>query len=152
MVRYFQFLLGLFRGEDEDPEQKLEHFEKYLENMDWIFKIKRARNADGARIDFEDDDKKDIILIEGGSEIQDLFTHVGKVSEDNNYELHCNYKGPIEGSWYIHMLIDQYSKFPVMTVHETTGWDSMKSALDKTFTCYGIPKEMTSDRTSPYEG
>ena len=54
--------------------------------MDLVFRINRARNAAGARIDFEDDDKKDIFLIEGGSEMQALFTHVGKVTEDNTYE------------------------------------------------------------------
>ena len=48
--------------------------------MDLVFRINRARNAASARIDFEDDDKKDIILIEGRSEMQALFTHVGKVN------------------------------------------------------------------------
>ena len=54
--------------------------------MDLVFRINRARNAASARIDFEDDDKKDIILIEGRSEMQALFTHVGKLAEDNTYK------------------------------------------------------------------
>ena len=40
--------------------------------MDLVFRINRARNAASARIDFEDDDKKDIILIEGRLEMQYL--------------------------------------------------------------------------------
>ena len=35
----------------------------------------------GARIEFEDNDKKDIIKIKGGSEMQDPFKHMGKVED-----------------------------------------------------------------------
>ncbi len=34
--------------------------------------------------------------------------------------LHADYKGPIGGSWYMHVLIDQYSKFPVVNVVKST--------------------------------
>ena len=35
-------------------------------------------------------------------------------------------------NWYLQVLIDLYSKFPVVTVHDMTGWLSLKPALDKT--------------------
>ena len=31
-------------------------------------------------------------------------------------ELHADYKGPIGKDWYLHVLSDQYSKFPVVNV------------------------------------
>ena len=66
--------------------------------------------------------------------------------------LHCDYKGPIGGSWYLHVLNDQYSKFPVVTVHQATSWESLKPALDETFACHGIPEVVTSDGGPPYGG
>ena len=44
--------------------------------------------------------------------------------------LHTNYKGPIAGRWYVHVVIDQYSKFPVVNMHNTTGWELLKLTLD----------------------
>ena len=63
--------------------------------------------------------------------------------------LHCDYKGPIGGTWYLHVLIDQYSKFPVVTVHQETSWESLKPALDEIFACHGIPEVVTSDGGPP---
>ena len=82
----FQFSPGQFRGKEADPEQTLERFERYLENMDRVFRINRPRRPNGTRIEFDDGDKKDIIQIEGGSEMQDLFKHVGKVMESDTYD------------------------------------------------------------------
>ena len=81
----FQFSPGQFKGKDADPEQTLERFERYLKNMDRVFRINRPRRATGERIDFDDGDKKDIIQIEGGPDMQDLFEHVGKVVDGNTY-------------------------------------------------------------------
>ena len=36
--------------------------------------------------------------------------------------LHVDYKGPI-GNCYLFVMIDQYTKFPVVRVTESTGWD-----------------------------
>ena len=82
----FQFLPGQFKGKDADPEQTLERFERYLENMDQVFRINRPRRAMGERIKFDDGDKKDIVQIEGRPDMQDLFKHVGKVGDGNTYD------------------------------------------------------------------
>ena len=36
-------------------------------------------------------------------------------------ELHADFKGPIGGSWYFHVLIDQYTKSPVVNIVKSTG-------------------------------
>ena len=50
------------------------------------------------------------------------------------------------------MLNDQYSKFPVVTVHQATSWELLKPALEETFACHGILEVATSDRGNPYGG
>ena len=82
----FQFSPGQFKGKDVDLEQTLERFKRYLENMDRMFRINRLRRATGERIEFEDSDKKDILQIEGGPDMQDLFKHVGKVADSDTYD------------------------------------------------------------------
>ena len=76
----FQFSPGAFRTRDADPEGTLELFERYCESMTRAFRLNRRTNpTTGARVEFDDTDKKDIIQLEGGVDMQDLFKHVGKV-------------------------------------------------------------------------
>ena len=73
----FQFGAGRFQG-DAEPEQTLERFEKYLVGMERVFRLnRRAHPVTGARIDFDDAEKKDILQLEGGDDMADLFRHVG---------------------------------------------------------------------------
>ena len=60
--------------------------------------------------------------------------------------LHCDCKGLMGGMWYLHELNLQYSKFSMVTVHQTTSWESLKLALDETFTCHRIPEVVTGGR------
>ena len=50
----------------------------------------------------------------------------------------------------MHVLIDQFSKFPVVTVRQSTGWESLKPTLEETLACHGIPEVITSDGGPPY--
>ena len=78
----FQFSPGEFKVKDADPEQTLERFELYLEAIQKAFRLNRRVNpTTGAKVDFDDQDKKDIIQLEGGHDMVDLFKHVGKVQE-----------------------------------------------------------------------
>ena len=61
-------------------------------------------------------------------------------------------QGADQGSWYLHLLNDQYGKFPVVTVHQATSCKLLKPALEETFPCHGIPEVVTSDRGHPYGG
>ena len=63
----------------------MERFERDLENMDRVFRINRPQRATGERIEFDSEDKKDIIQIEGGPDMQALFKHVGKVENGDTY-------------------------------------------------------------------
>ena len=60
-------------------------------------------------------------------------------------ELHADYKGPIGRDWYLHILIDQYSKFTVVHVVKSPSWEQLKSGLEDTLATYGIPKRITTD-------
>ena len=83
----FQFSPGIFAVKDADPEQTLERFELYLESMQKAFRLNRRVNpTTGTKVEFDDEDKKDIIQLEGGNDMVDLFKHVGKVQEGDSYD------------------------------------------------------------------
>ena len=67
-------------------------------------------------------------------------------------ELHADFKGPIGGSWYFHVLIDQYTKFPVVNVVKSTGWETLRPALEDALAMHGIPDIITTDGGPPYNG
>ena len=67
-------------------------------------------------------------------------------------ELHVDYKGPIGKEYYLHVLIDQYSKFPVVQVVKSTSWDQLKPGLEEAFATHGIPEKITTDGGPPYSG
>ena len=63
----FQFSPGVFTVKDADPEETLERFELYLEAMKKAFRLnRRVHPTTGAKVEFDDQDKKDIIQLEGG--------------------------------------------------------------------------------------
>ena len=83
----FQFSPGQFTVKDADPEQTLERFERYVKAMQMAFGLNRRINpTSGAKMEFDDKDKKDIIRLEGGRDMVDLFKHVGKVNDGDSYD------------------------------------------------------------------
>ena len=68
------------------------------------------------------------------------------------WELHADFKGPIGGSWYFHVLIDQYTKFPVVNVVKSTGWETLRPVLEDALATHGIPDIITTDGGPPYNG
>ena len=83
----FQFSPGEFKVKDADPEQTLERFELYLEAIRKAFRLNRRVNpTTGLKVEFDDQDKKDIIKLEGGLDMVDLFKHVGKVQDEDTYD------------------------------------------------------------------
>ena len=79
---------GCFKSKDAEPEATLELFEDYLENMQRVFRLtRRIHPTTGAKIEYDDAEKKDLILVEGGEDMQNLFKHVGLVGS-----LICQFK------------------------------------------------------------
>ena len=77
---------GPFKGADADPEATLELFTDYLDKMEKVFRLSRAYNpVTGNKVDWDSDEKKDLLLVEGGDEINDLFKYVGKVVLRDTY-------------------------------------------------------------------
>ena len=68
----FQFSPGEFKVKEADPEQTLERFELYLEAMKKVFRLnRRVDPTTGAKVEFDDMDRKDIIQLEGGLDMVD---------------------------------------------------------------------------------
>ena len=67
-------------------------------------------------------------------------------------KLHGDFKGPIAGSYYLHIMIDQYSKYPEVDVLTSTSFQKLKPVLDRIFSTHGIPETLTTDNGPPYSG
>ena len=70
----YAFSPGVFKAKDADPESTLELFEDYLENMVRVFRLsRRIHPTTRAKVEFDDDEKKDMLIVEGGADMNDLF-------------------------------------------------------------------------------
>ena len=65
-------------------------------------------------------------------------------------ELAAHFKGPIGGKYYFHLLIDQYSRWPEVEVVESTSFEELRPALDRSFAQLGIPDSVTHDNGPCY--
>ena len=83
----FQFTTGAFKGKEADPETTRERLDRYLENIERLFVLNRRINPQsGLTVEFTNEEKKNILCVEGGTEMQELFKHEGKVQDDDTYE------------------------------------------------------------------
>ena len=58
---------GLFKSKDAEPEATLELFADYCDTMERVFRLRRRIHpTTGAKIDFDNDEKKDHLIVEGG--------------------------------------------------------------------------------------
>ena len=64
--------------------------------------------------------------------------------------LHADFKGPIEGWYYLHVIIDQYSKYPEVDLVTSTSFKKRKPVLDHVFATHGFPETVTTDNGPPY--
>ena len=67
-------------------------------------------------------------------------------------QLHADFKGPIANKYYLHVVIDQYSKYPEVDIVKSTSFAKLQPCLDRMFATHGIPDELISDNGSPYFG
>ena len=66
---------------------------------------------------------------------------------------HCaaDYKGPIGGKYYFHVLIDLYSRWPEVEMTKSTSMDKLYPVLDRSFGVHGVPESITHDNGPPYD-
>jgi hypothetical protein len=60
--------------------------------------------------------------------------------------------GPFNSGDYIMVLIDDYSRFPVVEIIRSTAAQTVIPRLDKIFAVFGIPKTVKSDNGPPFNG
>ena len=77
---------GPFKAVAADPEGTLERLEDYCRTMEMVFRLSRRVTSTGTKIDFDDSEKKDMIQIEGGEDMMQLFRFVGKVQDTDSYQ------------------------------------------------------------------
>ena len=65
-------------------------------------------------------------------------------------KVHADFKGPIGGKYYLHAVIDQYSKFPEVDLVSSTSCKKLKPIPDRIFSTHGIPESLTTDNGPPY--
>ena len=66
------------------PEGTLERLKDYCRTMEMVFRLSRRVTATGTKVDFDDSEKKDMIQIEGGDDMMQLFWFVGKVQDTDS--------------------------------------------------------------------
>ena len=65
---------------------------------------------------------------------------------------HCSadYKGPIAGKYYFHVLIDNYSRWPEVAMVKSTAFNKLEDKLEESFGVHGIPDSITHDNGPCY--
>ena len=53
-------------------------------------------------------------------------------------------------SYYLHVVIDQFSKYPEVDILPSTSFAKFRPKLDQMFCRHGIPEPMTADNGPPY--
>ena len=62
----------------------------------------------------------------------------------------ADYKGPIGGQCYLHVMIDNYSRWPEVTMVKSTAFDKLESKLEEVFVIHGVPDSVTHDNGPCY--
>ena len=76
--------IGIFKILDTDPGGTLIKFNDYTEQLELLFKL-IFRKADGTSYNPNDEEKKALLLLKGGTDMKTLFTHVGAIAETDDY-------------------------------------------------------------------
>ena len=64
--------------------------------------------------------------------------------------VHADFKGPIGAQYYLHVVIDQYSKYPEVDIVKSTSFEKLKPCLDRLMASHGIAEKLSTDNGSPY--
>ena len=62
-------------------------FRDYLDKMEKVYRLSRGYNpVTGVEVDWSSEEKKDLLMVEGGDEVSNLFKYVGKVLRGDTYQ------------------------------------------------------------------
>ena len=64
--------------------------------------------------------------------------------------IQADFKGPIGGKYYFHVMIDQLSRWPEVEIVKSTSFAHLKPALERSWALLGIPEQVTHDNGPPY--
>ena len=67
-------------------------------------------------------------------------------------QLACDFKGPMPNGEYLFVIIDEYSRFPIVEIVRSTSASTIVPKMDKIFGEYGIPEVVKSDNGPPFNG
>ena len=65
-------------------------------------------------------------------------------------EVQADFKGPVAGRFYFHVVIDQLSRWPEVEVVTSTSFEQLRPALERSWGLLGIPDRVTHDNGPPY--
>ena len=60
-------------------------------------------------------------------------------------KVHADFKGPVAGGYYLHLIIDQNSEYPEVDVVKSTSFAKLKPILNRVFVTHSIREELISD-------
>ena len=66
--------------------------------------------------------------------------------------LKCDFFGPIPSGVYIFVIVDEYSRFPIVETVTSTSSNLVIPILDETFSIFGVPNVLTSGNGPPFNG
>ena len=73
-----------FHATDSNPGATLKTFNEYVDEMKLLFSL-MFRKADGSPYSPSDTEKRALVLLKGGKDMRNLFTHVGKVEYTDTF-------------------------------------------------------------------
>ena len=62
-----------------------------------------------------------------------------------------DFSGPYPSGEYCLIVVDDYSRYPVVELVSTTSATAVIPSLDKIFSMFGIPEECKSDNGPPFQ-
>ena len=65
--------------------------------------------------------------------------------------INCDFKGPLHDGTYVHVFIDQFSKWPEIYFTKSESFEAVKNHFTSWFAAHGYPKFIKTDNGSPYQ-
>ena len=65
-------------------------------------------------------------------------------------KVQADFKGPIGGEYYFHVVIDEFSRRPEVAVVKSTNFKELKKVFDRSFSLMGIPDQVTHNNGPRY--